>query len=60
MNYLIFLFIAATTLVLLSGLIFMAIGGKINRKMGNKLMTFRVVFQALAIMLIIFLYKQQS
>ena len=43
----------ATVGVLFLGLFSMARGGEFNRKYGNKLMRFRVAFQALAILLVL-------
>ena len=45
----------ATVGVLLLGLFSMARGGDFNRKYGNKLMRFRVAFQAVAILLVLVL-----
>ena len=45
----------ATVGVLFLGLFSMARGGEFNRKYGNKLMRFRVAFQALAILLVLVL-----
>ena len=39
----------ATLIVLVTGIIFMAIGGKLDKKYANKLMSLRVLLQALAI-----------
>jgi hypothetical protein len=49
MNFLLFLFVGITLLVLISGLFVMIKGGKLNKKWGNKLMMLRVVAQAIAI-----------
>lgn len=49
MNFLLFLFVGITLLVLITGLIVMIKGGKLNQKWGNKLMMFRVIAQAIAI-----------
>jgi hypothetical protein len=46
----------ATLLAMVVGLVFMAIGGKLNRKYSNKLMSLRVLMQALAIASIGLLY----
>lgn len=48
-----------TGLVLIIGVVSMAIGGNFDRKFSSKLMTLRVFFQAVAILLlfIIFFYK---
>lgn len=56
MNYLPFLFILITMIVLLLGLLSMAGGDKISQKFGTKLMTLRVVSQALAILSLILFY----
>ena len=50
------IFIAATTLVLICGVLLMARGGKMNKKYGNKLMVARVVMQTLAILCIGLIY----
>ena len=56
MNYLLFLFIMITTMILLLGILSMAGGDKISKKFGTKLMTLRVVFQALAILALVIFY----
>jgi len=56
MSYLLFLFIVITMMILLLGLLSMAGGDKISKKFGTKLMTLRVVFQALAILALIIFY----
>jgi len=43
-------------MILLLGLLSMAGGDKISKKFGTKLMTLRVVFQALAILALIIFY----
>jgi hypothetical protein len=45
----------ATVGILFLGLFSMARGGEFNRKYGNKLMRFRVAFQAVAILLVLIL-----
>ena len=45
----------ATVGVLFLGLFSMARGGEFNRKYGNRLMRFRVAFQAMAILLVLVL-----
>lgn len=42
-------FMIATLLVLVIGIIFMAIGGKLDKKYANKLMSMRVLLQAISI-----------
>lgn len=49
MNFLLFLAMGITLLVLIVGLVVMIKGGKLNEKWGNKLMMFRVIAQATAI-----------
>ncbi|HJK85200.1 MAG: HIG1 domain-containing protein [Rickettsiaceae bacterium] len=56
MSYLLFLFIVITMMILLLGVLSMAGGDKISKKFGTKLMTLRVVFQALAILALIIFY----
>jgi hypothetical protein len=56
MSYLLFLFIVITVMILLLGVLSMAGGDKISKKFGTKLMTLRVVFQALAILALIIFY----
>ncbi len=48
-SYIVIALAAATLLVLIIGVIFMAKGGKINKEYSNKLMVARVVLQATAI-----------
>ena len=60
MSYLLFLFIIVTMLILLVGVLSMAGGDKISKKFGTKLMTLRVVFQALAILALIIFYFGNS
>lgn len=52
----IFIFSFLTIAVLVSGLVIMAMGGKLNTKFGNKLMSLRVVFQAITIAALALLY----
>lgn len=50
----------ATLAILLAGIVTMARGGAFNRKYGNRLMRYRVIFQGIAILLfalLIFLFK---
>jgi hypothetical protein len=46
----------ATLLAMVVGLVFMAIGGKLNRKYSNKLMSLRVLMQVLSVASIGLLY----
>lgn len=48
----ILLLMIATVIVLVIGLILMAVGGKVNEKYSNKLMTARVLLQATAIIML--------
>lgn len=50
----------ATVAVLIAGLVLMAIGGKVNKKYANKLMTARVILQAAAIILLGILFFMAS
>ncbi|WP_342225985.1 twin transmembrane helix small protein [Rickettsia endosymbiont of Urophora cardui] len=45
-----------TGLVLIIGVVSMAIGGKFDRKFSSKLMTMRVFFQAVAVLLLFIIY----
>ncbi|WP_395476376.1 twin transmembrane helix small protein [Rickettsia endosymbiont of Pantilius tunicatus] len=45
-----------TGLVLIVGVVSMAIGGKFDRKFSSKLMTMRVFFQAVAVLLLFVIY----
>lgn len=56
MSYFLFFFIIITTAVLLLGIVSMARGGKINQKLGTKLMTLRVIFQGLALLMLVVIY----
>lgn len=47
------IFTILTLLVLIIGVVFMAKGGSINKKLSNKLMFLRVAFQSIAIALIV-------
>ncbi|MGI4776352.1 MAG: twin transmembrane helix small protein [Janthinobacterium lividum] len=48
--------ISLTTLVLIAGLILMVKGSKSNGKLSSKLMSLRVIFQAIAILLLAGIY----
>ena len=48
--------IIATLAILITGISFMAFGGKLNEKYGNKLMALRVTMQALAILALLLMY----
>ncbi len=45
-----------TSLVLIIGVVSMAIGGKFDRKFSSKLMTMRVFFQVVAVLLLFIIY----
>ncbi|HJD61675.1 MAG TPA: twin transmembrane helix small protein [Rickettsia endosymbiont of Degeeriella rufa] len=45
-----------TSLVLIIGVVSMAIGGKFDKKFSSKLMTMRVFFQAVAVLLLFIIY----
>jgi hypothetical protein len=53
---LVILFTVLTLLVLITGLVVLAVGGKFNKAYSNKLMTLRVVFQAIAIAMVGIVY----
>lgn len=48
--------IGLTVAVLVIGVVSMAIGGKFDKKFSSKLMTLRVFFQAVAILLLVIIY----
>ncbi len=56
MGYLLFSLIIVTMMILLLGVLSMAGGDKISKKFGTKLMTLRVIFQALAILALMIFY----
>ena len=49
MQIILVLFMAATLVVVVIGVIAMAVNGKLNKNHSNKLMRLRVLFQAIAI-----------
>lgn len=51
------LLLIATLGILLAGLVLMGIGGKLNEKYANRLMSLRVLFQALAIIVLVLLFS---
>ena len=51
-----FIAMGFTALILIIGIIVMISGGKLNRKFSSKLMSLRVVFQALTILILAGLY----
>ncbi len=50
------IFATLTAFILLLGILSMALGGKINKKYSNKLMSLRVISQAFAILALFVLY----
>jgi hypothetical protein len=48
--------ISLTALTLIIGLILMTRGGKLNKRFSSKLMSLRVVFQAIAILILAIVY----
>jgi hypothetical protein len=50
-------FMLLALLTVISGTIVMTIGGQINKKYANKLMQMRILFQALAVISLYFLYN---
>ncbi len=55
MNTIIFLFMVAAAVVLVIGVIAMAINGKFNKKNSNNLMRLRVLFQSIALAIVVLL-----
>lgn len=51
-----YIFSILTLLILITGLVIMAIGGKLNSKYGNKIMALRVLFQAITILFLVAIY----
>lgn len=49
---LVFIAMLLVVLSLVGGLVVMALGGKLNKSWSNRLMTFRVIFQAIAVVLL--------
>ena len=54
-NPIIFLFMVAAAVVLVIGVIAMAINGKFNKKNSNNLMRLRVLFQSIALAIVVLL-----
>jgi uncharacterized membrane protein YdjX (TVP38/TMEM64 family) len=48
-------FMLLTMLILIIGVVVMAVGGKINKKHANKLMSLRVIIQSLTLIILAFL-----
>ena len=55
MNTIIFLFMVAAAVVLVIGVSAMAITGKFNKKNSNNLMRLRVLFQSIALAIVVLL-----
>ena len=55
MNSIIFFFMVAGAVVLVIGVIAMAINGKFNKKNSNNLMRLRVLFQSIALAIVVLL-----
>ena len=53
MQIILVLFMAATLVVVVVGVIAMAVNGKLNKNHSNKLMRLRVLFQAIAILVFV-------
>jgi hypothetical protein len=51
-----FIAMGFTVLILIAGIIVMISGGKLNRKFSSKLMSLRVVFQVIAILILAGVY----
>ncbi|MDC0865036.1 HIG1 domain-containing protein [Rickettsiaceae bacterium] len=50
------IFVMLTSVALILGLVAMASGGNINKKYGTKLMSLRVIFQAVSLLSLLILY----
>ena len=55
MQIILVLFMAATLVIVVIGVVAMAINGKLNKNHSNKLMRLRVLFQAIAILVFVIL-----
>ena len=55
MNTIILLFMVAAAIVLVIGVIAMAVNGKFNKKNSNNLMRLRVLFQSIALAIVVLL-----
>ena len=53
MQIILVLFMAATLVVVVIGVVAMAINGKLNKNHSNKLMRLRVLFQAIALLVFV-------
>ena len=51
----IFVLISLTTIILIAGILMMAVGGKYNDKLKTKLMSFRVIFQGITLVMLVIL-----
>lgn len=51
-----FIAMGITALILIAGIIVMISGGKFNKKFSSKLMSLRVIFQAIAILILASVY----
>ena len=49
LNWLLIIFVVLTFAVLITGIVVMVRGGEVDKKYSNKLMQMRVIFQAIAI-----------
>ena len=55
MQIILALFMAATLVIVVIGVVAMAVNGKLNKNHSNKLMRLRVLFQAIAILVFVIL-----
>lgn len=53
LSILLFVAVGLTLAVLVAGIVSMARGGEFNRRNANRLMRFRVAFQAIAILIVV-------
>ncbi len=55
-NFIAVLLLLATVGILIAGIVIMGVGGKLNAKYSNKLMTARVTLQGLALLMLALLF----
>ncbi len=60
MNTIIFLFMVAAAVVLVIGVIAMAVNGKFNKKNSNNIMRLRVLFQSIALAIVVLLVLMKT
>lgn len=55
-----FILMLIVSVILISGLVLMGIGGRVRAKYSNKLMVARVIAQAVAIIVVVLLYRTKT